>query len=119
MALKDKNKRHQYWMEWSRKNRAKVLATQKRWRERNPEVVKNTRLKTRYGITLEERKLLEEKQNNLCAICFQEKKLVTDHCHQTGNVRGLLCYQCNYVLGHLKEDILILESAIKYLKNNG
>jgi Recombination endonuclease VII len=59
-------------------------------------------------------------QNNNCEIC--ELKLVPgrqthiDHNHLTGNVRGLLCNHCNYLIGNAKEDINILYKAISYLE---
>ena len=67
-------------------------------------------------------------QNNSCAICnkdFIEKEDRTtnrrnyhiDHCHDTKEVRGILCSQCNQMIGLAYEDPKILSSAIKYLEN--
>lgn len=61
-------------------------------------------------------------QNHCCAICniHQSKlkrQLSVDHDHNTGEVRGLLCTACNGGIGKLKDSIQLLESAIKYLKN--
>lgn len=39
-----------------------------------------------------------------------------DHCHSTGRVRGLLCNQCNLMLGHAKDSIDTLRRAIAYLQ---
>ena len=69
---------------------------------------------------------MKTKQNDKCAICDQEgfimngkqghtEKLVVDHCHANGNVRGLLCHNCNRALGLFQDRIDYLESAIKYL----
>lgn len=44
------------------------------------------------------------------------KEPVIDHCHATGNVRGLLCMACNSMLGYAKDNIQTLSSAIQYLK---
>lgn len=38
---------------------------------------------------------LRKWQNGRCAMCGYEDRLVRDHCHHTGLVRGLLCYSCN------------------------
>lgn len=43
-------------------------------------------------------------------------KLVVDHCHVTGKVRGLLCHNCNRALGLLKDSVDNLSKAIDYLK---
>jgi len=60
--------------------------------------------------------------NNFCTICGNEFKLkrttYIDHCHSTGKVRGLLCPKCNILLGSCNDNVLILESAISYLKMN-
>jgi hypothetical protein len=56
-------------------------------------------LKRHYGITLEDHAALVAAQDGKCALCGQAKKLVIDHDHKTGKVRGLLCRHCNFVLG--------------------
>jgi hypothetical protein len=76
---------------------------------------KQRRLKHTYGITEDELNLLYKKQGNKCAICNTNTKLVIDHCHTTGLVRGLLCSPCNIGLGHYNDDVSRLENAIKYL----
>lgn len=81
------------------------------------------KIKTKqYNISVElyEKMLLE--QNNLCKICKKPSKsgiqLAIDHDHTTGKVRGLLCTNCNIGLGFFKDNILILEETIRYLKSN-
>ena len=36
--------------------------------------------------------------------------------HETNQVRDILCRNCNCALGLLQDDVLILESALAYLK---
>jgi hypothetical protein len=61
-------------------------------------------LKT-YGITLDEYDQKLHEQDYRCEICGKEHELDTrtrlsvDHNHITGNVRGLLCARCNYLVG--------------------
>jgi len=43
--------------------------------------------------------------------------LAVDHDHITGNVRGLLCSNCNRGLGLLKDDIKLFKKSIIYLKS--
>lgn len=52
-----------------------------------------------------------------CMICGREEKLVVDHDHATGNIRGLLCNHCNRGLGHFGDNIQFLDNAIRYLKD--
>lgn len=74
------------------------------------------RLKSRYGITLEDYEEMYKKQKGKCAICgIKKDKLNIDHCHNTRKVRGLLCGSCNRGLGLLKDNIEFLNNAIKYL----
>lgn len=84
----------------------------------------NAYLMRTYGISLIEYEKMHEKQKGLCAICKGEGfvmkechslKLVVDHCHKGGHVRGLLCHNCNRALGLLKDCPTALSNAIKYL----
>lgn len=79
-----------------------------------------------FDITLEEFLELQKSHNDCCGICgIHESEarnlrtkhygLYVDHCHDTGKVRGLLCHNCNLVLGQAKDDIDILKKAIDYL----
>jgi hypothetical protein len=43
-------------------------------------------------------------------------KLMVDHCHATGKVRGLLCHNCNRALGLLKDDKSTIRRALEYLE---
>lgn len=66
----------------------------------------------RYGITDEEFK----QYGSACGACGRtDRRLVVDHCHSTGVVRGLLCGPCNSGMGMFKDDINALLGAITYL----
>lgn len=78
-----------------------------------------------YGMTLKQYEELRQKQESLCAICTSEgfvmathhkMKLVVEHCHKKGLVRGLLCHNCNRALGLLKDSEEVLQRAINYLR---
>ena len=82
-------------------------------------------LRANYNLSLEEYQLLLEKHNHVCAICKKPetsisrygtpKRLTIDHCHNTLEIRGILCDACNRGIGHLGDDIATLQSAIEYL----
>ena len=51
----------------------------------------------------------------ICDVSFKDAKSHVDHDHQTGEVRGVLCQRCNHLLGNAKDNVQILQNAIKYL----
>jgi hypothetical protein len=79
------------------------------------------RLRSVYGITLNNYKMLLAEQDGKCAICLitpKKRRLAVDHNHATGQVRGLLCTICNHrLLGGSKENAAILRRAADYLEN--
>jgi hypothetical protein len=73
-----------------------------------------------YGITLEEYNQKLEAQGNVCEICgkpdeVEGRRMAIDHCHDTGQVRGLLCGNCNRGLGNFKDSPDMLQKALDYL----
>ena len=76
-----------------------------------------------YGLSKEDFESMLEEQQNKCAICgfeFHDEGKSTrphiDHCHDSGDVRGLLCNNCNTGLGQFKDNPSLLQSAIEYLQ---
>ena len=58
-----------------------------------------------YGITLAQKALILREQGNCCAVCRRDvpgssRGWFTDHNHATGEVRGVLCINCNTFIGH-------------------
>ena len=90
-----------------------------------PSYYKDKKLQLKFGITLSEYIDMKDSQGYRCAICgiheeYCDKQLAVDHCHTTGNVRGLLCQKCNTGLGQFKDNVEFLKKAIDYLEvNNG
>jgi hypothetical protein len=69
-----------------------------------------------YGITEEQYKALTEHHQGKCGICDKPSdKLVVDHNHVTGKVRGLLCSNCNTALGLFGDSVETLRAAEGYL----
>jgi hypothetical protein len=96
--------------------------------EKNPNEHLNSKLKNKYGISLNEYNLMLEKQNYVCKICQHPetkcnqngkiKRLCVDHCHITKHVRGLLCNGCNSAIGFLQENLTTMNNAIEYITEN-
>lgn len=84
---------------------------------------RNSKLKHKYGIDIDEYEALMQLQAGGCAICgglhSKGLNLVVDHDHQTGEVRGLLCDKCNSGIGLFGDDITKLRLAIRYLELGG
>lgn len=61
-----------------------------------------------------------EEQHSKCMICSANivDEWNTDHCHRTGNIRGLLCRWCNLGLGHFFDDPRLLRHAANYLEEH-
>lgn len=103
---------------WQKNNKERKAISARRYRTKDKNRIKNVHLKCQYGITLADYNEMKISQNNKCLICNREVKLVVDHCHTSGKVRGLLCYRCNSALGSFKDSVNILNNAIKYLNKN-
>ena len=85
------------------------------------EATKNNKLKRNYGIMLAQFEAMLKEQAGVCKICAsgprtKGRSLAVDHCHETGNVRGLLCIKCNRGLGQLGDNEFGIRRAIRYLK---
>lgn len=83
-------------------------------------------LLNKYGLTTEKYDEIFERQGGACAICGRSapvgraarvgaRWLNVDHCHDTGEVRGLLCMECNTGIGKLGDSVEMLHRAIAYL----
>jgi hypothetical protein len=79
----------------------------------------------RYGLTYEEFESLLKKQSGKCAICKCEEdpdpraiRFSIDHNHITGEVRGLLCSNCNRAVGLLQDNPDIIDAAAIYIRSS-
>lgn len=95
----------------------------KDWGRRNRPNLRNTLIKSRYGIDQLEYNAMFTEQKGCCAICKKHqstlgKTLSIDHCHATLVVRGLLCGNCNRALGYLQDSSELLTAAIAYLSKH-
>jgi len=95
--------------EWQRRNRERVRTQQ---RDRN--------LRFFHGINSEDFDLVLGAQNGSCAICGATdpngRGWHIDHDHRTGELRGILCSNCNVALGHFKDNTDAMRNAVAYLE---
>ena len=81
----------------------------------HPERRRAYHLKKMYSITPEDYDRMHVEQRGRCGICLESTKLVVDHDHATGLVRGLLCRPCNRSIGQLGEDAVTLRRAADWV----
>jgi len=81
-------------------------------------------LQRKFDLSLEEYAAMSKAQGDVCAICRQPETatrlgtklpLAVDHCHGSGEIRELLCRDCNHVLGKFKDDPSRFRAAADYL----
>jgi len=117
MPYKDKSKRDEYYA----KNKVKILEQRRARHRANPHKNRITKWREQgINVTHEEYESMLVQQAYCCAICGThaselKQALHVDHDHKTGRIRGLLCRHCNSGIGLLKDEPLIVESALKYL----
>jgi len=95
-----------------------VRAKNKEYRRKNPTYARDYSRNARHGVTREQAGLIRFAQKGLCAGCLEplaKVKECLDHCHKTGQVRGLLCDHCNAALGRLKDSSATARRLADYL----
>lgn len=101
-----------------------------RWHSRSPKKRLEQHLKYKYGVTVTELEKTIQEQDFKCAICNTElpdllvyenrqRGYAIDHNHETNEFRGVLCLNCNSLLGMAKDNKDILLAAIDYLEEKG
>ena len=82
------------------------------------------KIKSLYNLSWETYTKMLEEQDGECKICTRDLSLdvseggetaSVDHCHASGEVRGLLCGSCNRALGLISDSIENAERMVKYL----
>lgn len=128
----------EYHAAWRAKNPEKVKASMDRYvhsekgrasrkrvqANRSKSAIRRREIYGKYGLTTETFSELVGKQLNRCGICkrqmtMQPKRPNTcniDHDHATGKVRGLLCGNCNRMIGLGRDDLKVLQGAVMYLE---
>lgn len=105
--------------------RAVKRAVTARWRVTNQDRIRDAELRRKYGITAAQWDALLESQDGRCACCGTPdpgRRWDTDHDHDTGRLRGILCGECNRLIGRLGDRAeLVIERCmemVRYLERN-
>jgi hypothetical protein len=101
-------------------NREHVLEHNRRWRDTNKERSKQRVRLKRYGLVREDFDSLLASQGGTCAVCKTAEPRgngwCIDHCHQAGDVRGILCNNCNTAIGLFSDNPDHLRAAAEYIE---
>jgi hypothetical protein len=85
----------------------------------DPLRARENKLRKAFGISLTEYDQMLEAQGGVCAICHKAcksgRELAVDHDHETGEVRALLCMNCNRAIGWLQDNPDLVMAAADYL----
>lgn len=105
------------------------LAKQRAWHKRNnaadPVDQRHRNIRNSYGVGPEVVHRLWQEQDKSCPGCgvalpdpagVVGHSCHIDHCHKTGELRGILCRNCNLALGHAKDNAAVLRSLAAYLE---
>lgn len=92
---------------------AKTPEERKAHRER----ARQFHLRQKYGLSNEEWEAKKQMQDGDCGICGNREATHTDHCHDTGENRMLLCNQCNQMIGFGQDDPALLRAAADYVES--
>jgi hypothetical protein len=118
--------------EWARKDR---LENHEKYKQLDKEYYQRNRDKENIRVICHSRDITKEKywelltaQKELCAICNLPEsrkasrnndnvrtRLCLDHDHETNQIRGFLCHDCNTGLGKFKDSPELLLMAVDYL----
>jgi len=99
MELRAKNKAY------AQQNLEKIKEKSKAWRQANPKMQWGAHIKRSYGLSLEAYDSLLISQSGMCAICDTalDVKVCIDHCHDTGRIRGIVHFCCNFLEGFISK----------------
>ncbi len=104
------------WSEWHRNATASDGLSTRCKACRAVEGGRAGHLKRQYGLTEAERDRLIAAQGGVCCICLSAPPEHVDHCHETGRVRGVLCFSCNAALGQFKDRPDAIRRAAAYVE---
>lgn len=121
--------------EYSGKDRGAYLTRRRDYRNSRKDVINALQrpmgyvrhLKLQFGISIDQYEHMLIRQNSKCAICEMPetkadkrygkvRRLSVDHNHTSGEIRGLLCFECNTALGKFKDNTALLRRAACYLE---
>ena len=117
LTTEQRKKRAAATKEWRDNNVVRYADNLRRWRRNNPDrgILSGRRQRAkRLGLTLEQ---YLEILSRPCQVCFSTSRVVVDHDHSTGRIRGALCNLCNVALGAMRDNPELLRRLAYYVED--
>lgn len=108
-----------YERKYRESHRDQILARKRVHYRVNPHHDRWKHRRRKYGVTEEAFAEMLLRQSGVCAICAAPGPANVDHDHGSGATRGLLCRNCNLLLGYAKDLSERLRAAADYIDNGG
>ena len=121
--MRDKAKHSEHNRKYREANRERINERMREYNAR-PEVKLRSRAGKRrlhYGVTQDQFDRRLSEQGHCCAVCNSDDPKgpwhtwSADHDHTTGQFRGVLCHNCNLMLGHGYDSPELLRRGADYL----
>lgn len=112
-----------YKRRWEAANRPRIRAQQNAALPKRRAAMRASHLRRAYGLTPEQWDFMFDAQGRVCGLCGEavsaRNGFHTDHCHDTNELRAILCHACNTGIGKLKHNPQLLREAALYLEIHG
>ncbi len=104
--------------EWHRERPDYIRRKNAEFKRKNPTYHADRNRLVKYGLTRSQIDDLISSQKGGCLGCNRELvslKTCVDHDHSSGRVRGIICDDCNIVLGRVRDDPRTLSRLAEYV----
>ncbi len=114
--------KNQSTYKWRKANEDRYNKSMREYQATHPLQRDDCDLKRKYGKSRQWYNETLLVQDNKCAICRKpntatKRRLAVDHHHETGKVRGIVCYNCNRLL-HGFDNLDLFNAIMAYLKQH-
>jgi hypothetical protein len=118
----NKEKRKQQFRKYREENAEYFRNYMREYQLKNKDALSESRRAWRYGMTVDEMNERLEEAGDICPICHaaygtETTKKCIDHCHETGEIRGIICNKCNIAAGMLQDDVQAVKRLAEYLES--
>jgi hypothetical protein len=106
--------------DWAKRNKTRKNQINREYKARRPDKVRDIEMRSKYGISLADKKQMYVEQKGLCGACGLPlpedfNKACLDHDHKTGAIRSLLHARCNTLVGTEEKNPALFIAVQRYV----